>query len=99
MRSGAGCWTRPAPSRGPGATPVNLSPTEFRQPQLAQQVGRCLAETGLEPGLLELEISESVCMERDGETVTPSMTELKRLGVRLAIDNFGTGYSSLAYLK
>ena len=78
---------------------VNLSPTEFRQPQLAQQVGRCLAETGLEPGLLELEISESVCMERDGETVTPSMTELKRLGVRLAIDNFGTGYSSLAYLK
>ncbi|MFO1071428.1 MAG: EAL domain-containing protein [Geminicoccaceae bacterium] len=78
---------------------VNLSPAEFRQPQLAQQVGRCLAETGLDPSLLELEIGESVCLERDGAAVTPSVTELKRLGVRLAIDNFGTGYTSLAYLK
>jgi EAL domain-containing protein (putative c-di-GMP-specific phosphodiesterase class I) len=78
---------------------VNLSAVEFRQRNLLAGIRRSLDRTGLEPALLELEITESACMERDGDAIESGIADLKRLGVRLAIDDFGTGYSSLAYLK
>lgn len=77
---------------------VNLSPVQLRNPLLAEEVAAVLAESGLPPGVLELEITENalVALGADAET---RMAALKNLGVRLAIDDFGTGYSSLAYLK
>jgi EAL domain-containing protein (putative c-di-GMP-specific phosphodiesterase class I) len=77
---------------------VNLSARQFQDPDLASSVAHILAETGLEPGCLELEITESVLMG-DAESSRRALAELQALGVRLAIDDFGTGYSSLAYLK
>ncbi|WP_334156828.1 bifunctional diguanylate cyclase/phosphodiesterase [Oryzomicrobium sp.] len=77
---------------------VNLSAVQFRQVRLTGLVADVLAETGLEPRWLELELTESMLME-DGPRHTTTLAELKALGVRLALDDFGTGYSSLSYLK
>ena len=77
---------------------VNLSPRQFRHPDLVGMVRGILDETGLPAGHLELEITEGALMDEAEETVV-KLTRLKDLGVRLAIDDFGTGYSSLAYLK
>lgn len=65
---------------------------------MRQLVERVLDETGLEPGRLELEITESLAM-RDAEYSRAVLAEFKSLGIRLTIDDFGTGYSSLSYLK
>ncbi len=73
---------------------VNLSARQFK-PGLAATVARALAESGLEPRYLELEITESALM---GD-VSALLHELKALGVSLSVDDFGTGYSSLSYLK
>ena len=77
---------------------VNLSPRQFRAADLAEQVRQALERSGLEPGSLELEITESTAME-DPESSIRVLTELRQLGVGIAIDDFGTGYSSLSYLK
>ena len=77
---------------------VNLSARQFAQPGLAGEVAAILAETGLDPASLELEITESVLMD-ESEAGTRSLRELRELGVKLALDDFGTGYSSLSYLK
>lgn len=77
---------------------VNLSARQFRQPRLADKIAGTLKETGLEARDLELEITESVFLE-DAEATLETLTALKDLGVRLAIDNFGTGFSSISYLK
>jgi len=77
---------------------VNLSPTQFKQPDIHERIAACLTETGLPPSCLELEITESAIMEQGTDAVA-KLVELKRLGVRIAIDDFGTGYSSLSYLK
>ncbi|MBA2777291.1 EAL domain-containing protein [Billgrantia kenyensis] len=77
---------------------VNLSARQLLQPGLADMVARILTETGLDPALLELELTETAVMARPEETST-LLQELKSLGVRLAVDDFGTGYSSLAYLR
>ena len=77
---------------------VNLSPVQFQQPDLPDRVAAVLAETGLPAHCLELEITEGVLVEENGEGQA-RLAQLKRLGVRLAIDDFGTGYSSLGYLK
>jgi EAL domain-containing protein (putative c-di-GMP-specific phosphodiesterase class I) len=77
---------------------VNLSARQFQQPGLIEEVADVLKMTGLEPGCLELEITESVVMH-DAQLTISTLQQLKRLGVRLAIDDFGTGYSSLSYLK
>jgi EAL domain-containing protein (putative c-di-GMP-specific phosphodiesterase class I) len=77
---------------------VNLSAREFAQPDLADRVAAILARTALDPGALEVEITESVLMEESGAG-TRTLRSLRELGVRLALDDFGTGYSSLSYLR
>jgi diguanylate cyclase (GGDEF)-like protein/PAS domain S-box-containing protein len=78
---------------------VNLSARQFQQNHgVVAEVRQVLAETGLPPHLLELEITEGAIMEQ-GEQAIHTLTALKALGVKLAIDDFGTGYSSLAYLR
>ncbi|MCW2676179.1 MAG: Diguanylate cyclase protein [Modestobacter sp.] len=76
---------------------VNLSARQVIDPRIVDQVGAALAEAGLEPGRLVLEITETVLMQ-DRDAATTTLWRLKALGVRIAIDDFGTGYSSLAYL-
>jgi EAL domain-containing protein (putative c-di-GMP-specific phosphodiesterase class I) len=77
---------------------VNVSSVEFRSDQFIGSISTILKETGLEPGYLELELSESVLMQH-AESSVPVLQKLKAMGVRLAIDDFGTGYSSLSYLR
>jgi diguanylate cyclase (GGDEF)-like protein len=77
---------------------VNVSGVQFRQPGMIDEIAEILGETGLDPALLELELTETVIME-GGHTNIDRLAELKEIGVRLAIDDFGTGYSSLSYLK
>ncbi len=77
---------------------VNLSAVQFRQGGLPEMVDRVLRQTGLEPGLLELEITESIAMFNEQEIIG-TLAALKARGVLLAIDDFGTGYSSLGYIK
>ncbi|MCY7408269.1 MAG: EAL domain-containing protein [Alkalinema sp. CAN_BIN05] len=76
---------------------VNLSMRQFQCPKLVDLVKTVLEETGLDPGLLVLELTESCVMENLDATVQ-KLLQLKRLGVKLAVDDFGTGYSSLSYL-
>ena len=76
---------------------VNLSPAQFRHPDLVRMVADILARTGMPPERLELEITESALM--DVVETESKLHALKQLGVRLSIDDFGTGFSSLAYLK
>jgi EAL domain-containing protein (putative c-di-GMP-specific phosphodiesterase class I) len=77
---------------------VNLSARQFREPSLPTMVADALANSGLNPALLELEITESMLME-DSSEFSRRLAMLKDLGASLIIDDFGTGYSSLAYLK
>lgn len=77
---------------------VNVSAIDFRQHDYVERLTRTLAETGLDPTLLELEITESVLMQNVDATIA-TLRAIKQLGVRLAIDDFGTGYSSLSYLQ
>ena len=77
---------------------VNLSATQFRQDDLVPQLAEILKSTGFDPKYLELEITETVVMQ-DPDKVVTKLEELRRMGVRLAIDDFGIGYSSLGYLK
>ncbi|NMF88867.1 EAL domain-containing protein [Aromatoleum petrolei] len=85
-----------------GAAPlrmsVNLSACQFRQEGLAALVARTVQACGLDPALLELELTESMLME-DPNAAIATMHELKAVGVRLSLDDFGTGYSSLNRLK
>jgi EAL domain-containing protein (putative c-di-GMP-specific phosphodiesterase class I) len=77
---------------------VNLSPRQFRQRNLVQMVSRALAESGLPPSCLELEVTESVVMHSVDDAIT-TLGQLCDLGVQLFMDDFGRGYSSLYYLK
>lgn len=77
---------------------VNVSPWQFRQPDFAQLVERVLAQTGVDPRLLGLEVTEGVVIDSFDE-VAAKMEYLGRLGIKLSLDDFGTGYSSLSYLK
>jgi EAL domain-containing protein (putative c-di-GMP-specific phosphodiesterase class I) len=90
-------WQAQFPADPPFTLAVNLSARQFRQAQLVQQVEQVLRETGLEPGQLNLEVTESVLIE-DVAATSAIMSSLRALGVRLHIDDFGTGYSSLGYL-
>jgi diguanylate cyclase (GGDEF)-like protein len=77
---------------------VNLSALQLRQGDLPGLVRSVLAETGLAPDLLELEITEGVLID-DHQRAVAILTELKSFGVRIVLDDFGTGYSSLSYLQ
>ncbi len=77
---------------------VNLSARRFQDRDLITRIARVLEETGIAPGCLEIEITESVAMENIENTIA-RLNELAEMGVRVSIDDFGTGYSSLNYLK
>jgi diguanylate cyclase (GGDEF)-like protein len=77
---------------------VNLSGRQFREEPLIDTIERILLETGLDPTMLMLEITESVLMEH-AETTVARLYRLKDMGIYLSIDDFGTGYSSMTYLK
>ncbi|HEX9778238.1 MAG TPA: EAL domain-containing protein [Geopsychrobacteraceae bacterium] len=77
---------------------VNISALQFNQIDFLDVVDRILAETGIDPQWLELELTESAMMENVEATIS-SLDQLKRRGFHLSIDDFGTGYSSLSYLK
>jgi diguanylate cyclase (GGDEF)-like protein/PAS domain S-box-containing protein len=77
---------------------VNLAVRQSRDPNLVADVAAILAETGLEPSRLQLELTESAIMDTADEPLDALRT-LSRMGVRIAIDDFGTGYSNLAYLR
>ncbi|GLW06139.1 hypothetical protein Misp01_12690 [Microtetraspora sp. NBRC 13810] len=77
---------------------VNLSARQITAPRFVETVSAALAESGLPPSALTLEVIEEMLVEDAGETVN-RLTELRALGVRLAIDDFGTGYASLALLR
>jgi diguanylate cyclase (GGDEF)-like protein len=91
-------WTSTVMAGRPFTMAVNVSANEFLEPGLAWEVLRVLRETGLDPGVLRIEITESVLLD-DSAVATEILLELKRIGVELAIDDFGTGYSSLSYLR
>ena len=77
---------------------VNISGLQFVRPQFEQTVAAALAETGLDPSKLELELTESVMMDQSGRAMEV-LHRLRALGVHMSIDDFGTGFSSLSYLK
>jgi diguanylate cyclase (GGDEF)-like protein len=85
------------PREQPLSISVNVSPRQFAQPDLAAQVRAVIAEIGIDPHCLRLEITEGA-MIGDMDHVAAVLRELKELGVRVSIDDFGTGYSSLSYL-
>ncbi len=77
---------------------VNLSVKQLQHSDVISDVSDALADSGLDPGLLTLEITESMLID-DPEIAVVKLTELRSLGVRIAMDDFGTGYSSLSYLS
>src|SRR5205814_4081207 len=77
---------------------VNLSPRQLSSPTLIADIDEALSRSGLNPELLELEITESAVM-KNPEQAAALLQEIRDRGVGLAIDDFGTGYSSLSYLK
>ncbi|GMV60006.1 MAG: hypothetical protein AMXMBFR72_30990 [Betaproteobacteria bacterium] len=77
---------------------INISSRHVQRADLVAPVQRALAESGLPPGMIELELTETVLMHNLA-TALPLLQALKQLGVSISIDDFGTGYSSLAYLK
>jgi diguanylate cyclase (GGDEF)-like protein len=77
---------------------VNLSPRQINAPRFPESVAAALADSGLPPEALTLEVTERVLVE-DGGLMVERLADLRKLGVRLAIDDFGTGYASLAYLR
>jgi diguanylate cyclase (GGDEF)-like protein len=77
---------------------VNVSAAQFRRADFADRVAVAIAESGMDPHFLELEITETVVMQ-DAETNIRTLRKIKNMGARIAIDDFGTGYSSLSYLK
>ena len=94
----AGEWRRARPGAPPLSISVNLSARQLAQPDLPRLVADVLRESGIAPGDLHLEITESSLME-DPDAALATMAELRDLGVRLVLDDFGTGYSSLAYVQ
>lgn len=86
---------------GPLAVPVavNISAKELADPQFLPQLKQILAESDVDPQLLELEITESCLLPERAAETQRVLQKLRQLGIRLAIDDFGTGYSSLSYLR
>jgi EAL domain-containing protein (putative c-di-GMP-specific phosphodiesterase class I) len=94
----ARAWNDDQPDAVPLGVSVNLSARQFREPALAAGIAQALAGSGLAPGLLTVEITETAAMD-DAEVTVATLAALRRVGVAVSIDDFGTGYSSLAYLR
>jgi len=77
---------------------INLSARQFASSELDAQVWAVLAETGVDPGLLEFELTESMLMHEPAKAVA-TLEHFRAYGLRLSVDDFGTGYSSLSYLR
>jgi diguanylate cyclase (GGDEF)-like protein len=88
-------WRRVSPDVG---VSVNLSTRQITAAMFTAQVSAILADTGLPPGALTIEVNERILLEHEG-LIVDRLAELHRLGVRMAIDDFGIGYASLAYLR
>jgi diguanylate cyclase (GGDEF)-like protein len=91
-------WQEGRPSDQPLLLRVNVSARQLAQETLPKTVLEVIEETGVEPANLCLEVTESVLIE-DPESSIRTLTELKKLGIKIAVDDFGTGYSSLEYLR
>jgi len=91
-------WNDLFPSRRPFTLSVNISSKEFAQADLAAQIQQLLGECHMDPGCLDLEITETIAMA-DAEKSQAMLSQLKALGAHLDIDDFGTGYSSLSRLQ
>jgi diguanylate cyclase (GGDEF)-like protein len=91
-------WVAESPNQEDLLVTVNLSARQVADDKIVDQVAASLAQSGLEPHRLVLEITETVLMH-DRDAAAATLWQLKGLGVRIAIDDFGTGYSSLAYLR
>ncbi|MEY9849559.1 diguanylate cyclase (GGDEF)-like protein/PAS domain S-box-containing protein [Streptacidiphilus sp. BW17] len=91
-------WQHAVPRPVPLDINVNVSARQFRDPRFVGEVRHALDRSGLAPGSLVLELTETVLM-RQSDQVRADMRTLKGLGVRIAIDDFGTGFSSLGYLR
>ncbi|HEY8728356.1 MAG TPA: EAL domain-containing protein [Acidothermaceae bacterium] len=94
----AATWPTYVAGRLAPSVTVNLSGRQLQEPDLPRVIARALADTGLDPASLILEITESVLL-LDSASALTRLRELKDLGLRLAVDDFGTGYSSLRYLR
>jgi diguanylate cyclase (GGDEF)-like protein len=77
---------------------VNLSAHQFSQPKLCDAIARTLQRTGLDPALLDLELTESALIQ-DVDSAISTLKQLRSLSIRVSVDDFGTGYSSLSYLQ
>jgi EAL domain-containing protein (putative c-di-GMP-specific phosphodiesterase class I) len=91
-------WHAQFPCDPPLTMSVNVSPKEFAQADLAAQMGSILAEVGIDPGNIDVEITETIAMA-DPQRSSMVLSELRALGVHISIDDFGTGYSSLSRLQ
>ncbi|MGA2647252.1 MAG: EAL domain-containing protein [Candidatus Sulfotelmatobacter sp.] len=91
-------WHSQFPCDPPLTMSVNISPKEFAQPDLAAQIKTILLEVGIQPGDINVEITETIAMA-DPRRSSLVLSELKALGVHISIDDFGTGYSSLSRLQ
>ncbi|MGH9093666.1 MAG: putative bifunctional diguanylate cyclase/phosphodiesterase, partial [Acidimicrobiales bacterium] len=94
----AAAWNRMFPHGEPRTMSVNLSIVQLQRADLVDQVAGALADSGLEPTQLMLEITETVLLD-DQPSTRERLLAIKALGVRLAIDDFGTGYASLSQLR
>jgi predicted signal transduction protein with EAL and GGDEF domain len=90
-------WLARFPTHPDLSIAVNLSPKQFAHPELVPQLDRILAETGLKPSALKLEITEHAVVQHEA-IVMATMRALRERGIQICIDDFGTGYSSLSYL-
>ncbi|WP_067501292.1 bifunctional diguanylate cyclase/phosphodiesterase [Actinoplanes sp. TFC3] len=91
-------WQRDNPQAGHLRMNVNLSARQFQHANLVDDVAAAVAQAGIAPGALTLEITESMLMQ-DIDDAIATLEALRKVGVQLAIDDFGTGYSSLNYLR
>lgn len=80
------------------AVSVNISPCQLRHPDFLDMLSRVVRESGVNPALLELEITESALMV-NAETIVQKLKQIRKMGIQIAVDDFGTGYSAFSYLK
>ena len=82
-----------------GRIAVNVAASQLKQPDFVETVAVMLDQYGLEPGTLEVEVTENVLLDRAGSQIERSLRTLHELGVQIALDDFGTGHASLSHLK